>query len=272
MSLFCLVTLPVLDVHCVYKEILIITKPPVIFFAPFSSFSFSAVPVSVSAADVLQNATIVATSGSLTSSPNRHSDEEKFSTGSPLNGHSSPQSANKHGEKNNSHQQQQQHQLIVSSAESLVSNGDGQTILVTSSLDGSTTTTNGQAVHGNDVRIKSIKSEPQATVLHANEVHIKSEPLDPLPPLASPAQMIDVLPAGVVDRSRELEQSPPATVISLAPAQPYPPNSASQLTFAPTTYDLSGGQYSVQVCHFLFLAPNIYRGRKLDPLFLSSSR
>lgn len=155
---------------------------------------------------------------------------------------------NKLADKNNSHQQQQQ-QLIVSSADSLVSNGDGQTILVTSSLDGSTTTSNGQAVlHGNEVHIKS---EPQATVLHPNEVHIKSEPLDPLPPLASPAQMIDVLPAGVVDRSRELEQSPPATVISLAPAQPYPPNSATQLTFAPT-YDLSGGQYSVQVRPFAF--------------------
>ncbi|XP_017488916.1 PREDICTED: protein grainyhead-like, partial [Rhagoletis zephyria] len=245
-----------------------------------------AVPVSVSAADVLQNATIVAatTSGSsLASSPNRHSDEEtKFTSNntSPLNGHSSPQQSAKLGGsggadgKNNGHQQQQQQQLIVSSAaDSLVTNGDGQqTILVTSSLDGSVVTTstitsNGQPVHQQqqqqqqhtEVHIKSEhlpqhqqqQQQQSATVLsHPGEsglVHIKSEPLDPLPPLASPAQMVDVLPAGVVDRSRELQQSPPATVISLAPAQPYPPNSATQLTFAPTTYDLSGGQYSVQV-------------------------
>lgn len=46
----------------------------------------------------------------------------------------------------------------------------------------------------------------------------------------------------VLDKSRDLE----TTVISLAPAQPYPPGTA-QLTFAPA-YDLSGQtQYTVQV-------------------------
>ena len=198
-------------------------------------YYFSAVPVSVSAADVLQNATIVATSGSLASSPNRHSDEEQLSN--PLNGHTSPQN-NLKIEKNN--------HLIVTSADNGLANGNnnsGQTIIVTSDASQNLTTQNGQAVlHSNDVHIKS-ESIQQATVLHPNEVHIKSEPLDPLPPLASPAQMIDV------DRTRELEPSPPATVISLAPAQPYPPNATTQLTFATPTYDLSGtGQYAVQVC------------------------
>lgn len=203
-----------------------------------ASLPCSAVPVSVSSSDVLQNATIVATSGSLASSPNRHSDEKQLSSTSPINGHTSPQAVKI--EKSN--------HLIVAQADNLVSNGDatGQAILVTSS-DGTSSLSapNGQTVlHSGDVHIKS---EPltQATVLHPSEVHIKSEPLDPLPPLASPAQMVDVLSAGV-DRTRELEPSPPATVISLAPAQPYPP-SATQLTFAPT-YDLSGtGQYAVQV-------------------------
>ena len=45
----------------------------------------------------------------------------------------------------------------------------------------------------------------------------------------------------LVDKSRDLE----TTVISLAPAQPYP---SGTLTFAPA-YDLSGQtQYTVQVC------------------------
>ena len=201
---------------------------------------FSAVPVSVSTADVLQNATIVATSGSLASSPNRHSDEEHLSNTSPINGHSSPHNA-----------KIDRNHLILTPNETLVTNDENatQTIIVTTSGESGQTnlTQNGQAVlHSNDVHIKT---EPlnQTTVLHPNEVHIKSEPLDPLPPLASPAQMIDGIPAGV-DRSRELEPSPPATVISLAPAQPYPPN-AAQLTFATPTYDLSGaGQYAVQVC------------------------
>ncbi|KAJ6218222.1 hypothetical protein RDWZM_009379 [Blomia tropicalis] len=204
---------------------------------------WSAVPVSVSTADVLQNAAIVATSGSLTSSPNRHSDEEQLSNTSPINGHVSP-----HG---NVKLEQNNH-LIVTQADNLVANGNdntSQTIIVTTSDTNQNQITgqNGQAVmHSNDVHIKN---EPitQATVLHPNEVHIKSEPIDPLPPLASPAQMVDVHPAGV-DRSRELEPSPPTTVISLAPAQPYPPNAATQLTFAAPTYDLSGaGQYAVQV-------------------------
>ena len=209
-----------------------------------SSPVYSAVPVSVSTADVLQNAAIVATSGSLTSSPNRHSDEEQLSNTSPINGHVSP-----HG---NVKLEQNNH-LIVTQADNLVANGNdntSQTIIVTTSDTNQNQITgqNGQAVmHSNDVHIKN---EPitQATVLHPNEVHIKSEPIDPLPPLASPAQMVDVHPAGV-DRSRELEPSPPTTVISLAPAQPYPPNAATQLTFAAPTYDLSGaGQYAVQVC------------------------
>ena len=238
---------------------------------------YSAVPVSaVSTANVLQNATIVATSGSLTSSPNQHSDEDQLSNTSPVNGHNSPQNPNgKLGKKSH---------LIVTSGDNLVTNGDStsQAIIVTTNQNNPLAVRNGQALlHSNEVHIKSepidqtsvlhpsevhiknepltltsvlhpsevhIKNEPltPTTVLHANEVHLKAEQIDSLPPLASPAQMVDVIPAGV-DRSRELEPSPPATVISLAPAQPYTPN-GTQLTFATPGYDLSGtGQYSVQV-------------------------
>lgn len=249
----------------------------------FLSSICSAVPVSaVSTADVLQNATIVATSGgSLTSSPNQHSDEDQLSNTSPVNGHNSP------GQHANSIKLDKNNHLIVTTADNLVSNGnDGQAIIVTTNQNNQLAAArNGQAVlHSNEVHIKSesinqttavlhpsevhIKSEPLSqatvlhpsevhlkselgqtttqTVLHPSEVHLKSEQIDTLPPLASPAQMVDVIPTGV-DRSRELEPSPPATVISLAPAQPYTPN-GTQLTFATQGYDLSGaGQYAVQV-------------------------
>ncbi|XP_075586404.1 grainy head isoform X7 [Dermatophagoides farinae] len=125
----------------------------------------------------------------------------------------------------------------------------------------------------NDNSVVHIKPESTTastattTVLqHVNEVvHIKNEPLDTLPPLSSPGQMVDVISANNVDHSRELEPSPPATVISLAPAQPYPPNNnnnnnnnatPTQLTFATSAYDLSGnGQYALQVNANTALAP-----------------
>ena len=118
-------------------------------------------------------------------------------------------------------------QLIVSSSGAIITNGDSNahTIVVTAG---------------------DSRCDGQNTVLHHNDVHIKSEPLDPLPPAASPVTMVDVIATGI-DRSRDLEPSPPATVISLAPAQPYQPGT-TQLTFAAPAYDLAGtGQYTVQV-------------------------
>lgn len=74
---------------------------------------------------------------------------------------------------------------------------------------------------------------------------MKSEPMDPMPPLASPATVVVDQNSGAVngvvtsnsDKNCELEPSPPATVISLAPAQPYPPGT-TQLTFATPAYDI----------------------------------
>lgn len=55
-------------------------------------------------------------------------------------------------------------------------------------------------------------------VLQPHEIYIKAEPMDPMPPLASPMQ-----------NPREMEDSPPATLISLTPAQPaYDVNGAGQ--------------------------------------------
>ncbi|CAG2173733.1 unnamed protein product, partial [Oppiella nova] len=119
---------------------------------------------------------------------------------------------------------------------------DTKQLLSNSMTNGTNDTTIVVVDHHNDHHI------PNATVLHHNddEVHIKSEPLDPLPPVASPVQMVDVIANGV-DRSRDLEPSPPATVISLAPAQPYQ-SAATQLTFAAPTYDIAEtGPYTVQV-------------------------
>lgn len=118
----------------------------------------------------------------------------------------------------------------------LVTNGDhgtGTILLTTADADKEFTLS-----HGN--------------VLQPHEIYIKAEPMDPMPPLASPANAMDVVTSvGVTtvssaEKMRELEGSPPATVISLAPAQPYP---RAQLTFATPAYDISGsGQYTVQVC------------------------
>ncbi|KAI1287614.1 Protein grainyhead [Halotydeus destructor] len=85
-----------------------------------------------------------------------------------------------------------------------------------------------------------------------HEIYIKTEPLDPMPPLASPANVVDVVDANncvsLADKCRnDQDGSPPATVISLAPAEPYL-RGATQLTFATPAYDLaSNGQYTVQV-------------------------
>ncbi|XP_074604968.1 grainy head isoform X2 [Brevipalpus obovatus] len=90
-----------------------------------------------------------------------------------------------------------------------------------------------------------------------SSISVKEEPIDSMPPLASPATVVNVVSSGntkggngngVDDKQqqRDLEPSPPATVISLAPAQPYP--SDTQLTFAAPPYDLdSSGPYTVQV-------------------------
>ncbi|XP_015787180.1 protein grainyhead isoform X1 [Tetranychus urticae] len=79
-------------------------------------------------------------------------------------------------------------------------------------------------------------------------VNIKEEPLDSsMPPLASPATVVNVATCNnnSASKTRELEPSPPATVISLAPAQPYP---GTQLTFAAPAYDIEpNGAYTVQV-------------------------
>ncbi|UXI16910.1 Serine threonine protein kinase-related domain containing protein [Sarcoptes scabiei] len=286
-----------------------------------SVISYCAVPVSaVNTAEVLQNATIVATSGPLTSpsSNHRQSDEEQLSTTSPISVH-----RHGHGNSPTNHHTSvkldNKNHLIVTTASdgSLVTatstsnsdgtitttNNNGQTIIVATSQppqqsqgqgnpnqSNQLTQQNGQSLlhtsslnntnsnevhiktesigrsittilHRNDLHHQQIKNEQQinsqkqsqqnandsTAVLHTNEVHIKTEPIDSLPPLASPAQMVDVIPANV-DHSRELEPSPPATVISLAPAQPYPSNAQTQLTFATPTYDLTAnGQYAVQV-------------------------
>lgn len=184
----------------------------------------SAVPVTaVNSGDLVANTTIVAATTSPNgSSPNRHSDEEHMGHSSPMNGHISPQR----------HSPIEKRQLIVSSSGAIITNGDSnaQTIVVTAG----------------DHRCDTHTITANNSVLHHNDVHIKSEPLDPLPPAASPVTMVDVIATGV-DRSRDLEPSPPATVISLAPAQPYQPGT-TQLTFAPAAYDIGGtGQYTVQV-------------------------
>jgi hypothetical protein len=143
---------------------------------------------------------------------------------SPVNGHVSPQRQSPI---------EKTRQLIVSSSGAIITNGDSnaQTIVVTAGDPRCDT----QTINANN-----------GSVLHHNDVHIKSEPLDPLPPAASPVTMVDVIQTGV-DRSRDLEPSPPATVISLAPAQPYQPGT-TQLTFAAPAYDIGGtGQYTVQV-------------------------
>lgn len=291
------------------------------FFNLLVDCLYSAVPVSaVNTAEVLQNATIVATSGPLTSpsSNHRQSDEEQLSTTSPISVH-----RHGHGNSPTNHHTSvkldNKNHLIVTTASdgSLVTatstsnsdgtitttNNNGQTIIVATSQppqqsqgqgnpnqSNQLTQQNGQSLlhtsslnntnsnevhiktesigrsittilHRNDLHHQQIKNEQQinsqkqsqqnandsTAVLHTNEVHIKTEPIDSLPPLASPAQMVDVIPANV-DHSRELEPSPPATVISLAPAQPYPSNAQTQLTFATPTYDLTAnGQYAVQV-------------------------
>jgi hypothetical protein len=185
------------------------------------------VPVtSVNTAELVQTAAIVTASTSpVGSSPTRHSDEEQITHSSPINGHVSPQRSSPH---------EKIRQLIVPSSGAILTNGETtQTIVVTSGNSRS-------AEH-------TIIPTSNSSVLHHNDIHIKQEPLDnSLPPLASPATIVDVV-AGGVDRNRELEPSPPTTVISLAPAQPYSPGTP-QLTFATPTYDIATtGQYAVQV-------------------------
>jgi len=113
-----------------------------------------------------------------------------------------------------------------------------------------------------------------ALVGQSYEIFIKAEPLDPMPPLASPATVMEhassvvdgngtstttavggvtggtVVTVSSAEKMRDMEASPPATVISLTPAQPYhPARVPTQLTFATTpAYDIStSGPYTVQV-------------------------
>ena len=124
-----------------------------------------------------------------------------------------------------------------------------------------------------------------------------------MPSLSSPAEMtLDVLQPASVERTRELEPSPPTTVISLAPAAAYQtaaqadpaqPNSqqgplaavttgtptiqSAQLTFAtgPGTYDLTGNTQYVHVCFYslnFFFSPKKFSfpaalRKKSDPSF-----
>lgn len=101
-----------------------------------------------------------------------------------------------------------------------------------------------QSLSGDVIHIKSDSNGG------GNAMRVKSEPIDPLPPLASPAGQM-VMSAAATGNA-DADQSPPqSTVISLAPAQPYPSNGtgSTQLAFASPSYDLSGaGQYAVQVC------------------------
>lgn len=105
----------------------------------------------------------------------------------------------------------------------------------------------------------SHSNNQSSAVLQPHEIYIKAEPLDPMPPLASPATgVMDSVSVNTStgvssvsisgDKIRDMDASPPATVISLAPAQPYP-RATTQLTFATApAYDLTAsGQYTVQV-------------------------
>jgi len=84
-----------------------------------------------------------------------------------------------------------------------------------------------------------------------SSISVKEEPIDSMPPLASPATVVNVVSSANCkgddkQQQRDLEPSPPATVISLAPAQPYPTD--TQLTFAAPPYDIeASGPYTVQV-------------------------
>lgn len=268
------------QMHLILKNIFIL----IIFF---SAVPVSA----VSTANVLQaGATIVTTSGGgSTGSPGRHSDEEHLSS-SPVNGHSSPQQQSQplnvkieknhlivtttngdsvnNGQPTSGQQPNQSQQTIIvttgqpGNQNNQLNTQNGQTVLhgaevhiktepITHSAAAIAATVLQQQQQQNDrIKTESMSATTTAVLQHPNEVHIKTEPIDSLPPLASPAQMVDVISANV-DHSRELEPSPPATVISLAPAQPYPPNGPTQLTFATPTYDITGnGQYAVQVIYF----------------------
>ena len=139
--------------------------------------------------------------------------------------------------------------------------------------------TNGDRGSGTIV-LTAADAEKEFTLSHGNvlqphEIYIKAEPLDPMPPLASPANAMDVITSGVTtvssaEKMRELEQgSPPATVISLAPAQPYP---RTQLTFATPAYDIAGsGQYTVQVSSSVLTHP-LFAHSFAHPLFAGKRR
>lgn len=189
-------------------------------------------------------------------SPDRPSDEDQMAHSSPINGHTSP---HRHSPSD------KLRQLIVPSSTgatlTLLTNGDASQVLTNG--DSNQLITNGdvnQTIVTSAAEIRSDQhTQANSSVMH-HEVHIKAEPLDPMPPLASPAQMVDVGADGV-DRNRDLEPSPPTTVISLTPAQPYPPGT-TQLTFAAPAYDIGGsGQYTVQVCHLA-----LSHAKQLSPL------
>ena len=171
-----------------------------------------------------------------------HQEQQLYFISSDLVAHSTLKN-NSTGDKTLEHQGLQQ----VNGNHSPQSHEKRQLQLVTNGGDGHASGT---------IVLSAADADKEFTLSHGNvlqphEIYIKAEPLDPMPPLASPATAMDVVTSGVTsvssaEKMRELEGSPPATVISLAPAQPYP---RAQLTFATPAYDISGsgGQYTVQV-------------------------
>jgi hypothetical protein len=142
---------------------------------------------------------------------NNNNNESENNVSISSNGHSSPVHDIKTSPQSQSpvnHHQQQMH----------VSNGDvaSSAIVLTSSSDARYSLAGQQ-------------------VLQPHEIYIKAEPMDPMPPLASPMQ-----------NPREMEDSPPATLISLTPAQP--------------AYDVNGGgQYNGHVVYLTMPTSTDYR-------------
>lgn len=141
-----------------------------------------------------------------------------------------------------------------------------------------TTTTSSPTTTANNNQPAVVQTLNHASLVgQSYEIFIKAEPLDPMPPLASPATVMEhassvidangtstttavggisggtvVTTVSSAEKMRDMEASPPATVISLTPAQPYHPGRGvpTQLTFAttPAAYDIAtSGPYTVQV-------------------------
>src|SRR6218665_2687146 len=175
----------------------------------FQNRSFhSAVPVSVSCATdgVHGSTTIVASNGSLSSSPNRPSeDDHSCANGNSTNGTVTSSPTDHH----HSSPTCLMIKLESNDDQSLLLGGNGNESSDSNGNDGT-----GQSILRLDQN-DTIDSA-DTTVLHPCEVHVKPEPFDGMPSLSSPTQMtLDVLQPASVERTRELEPSPPTTVISL---------------------------------------------------------